>query len=179
MCPTPETIAGSLIEALKQRGLTVVTAESCTGGLVGAMLTDVPGSSAVYLGGWITYANAMKSRQLGVPMAVIQQHGAVSQQVACAMAQGAVERSGADLSVAVTGIAGPEGGGQDKPVGTVWFAVGFKRPAGGGAVVDTQAVMRVIPGGRQGIRGSAAQAAIQMLRLAVQGVALDTIDPGG
>lgn len=177
MSTTPSTVAGSLIELLQQRGLTVATAESCTGGLVGKMLTDVPGSSEVYLGGWITYANAMKSQQLGVPMATIEQYGAVSEPVARAMAQGALERSGADLSVAVTGIAGPGGGAQDKPVGTVWFAVAFKSANDDGAV-DTQAVVRVVSGDRQTIRDHAAKGAVQMLRLAVLGASLDTIDLG-
>ena len=159
---------------LKQRGLTVVTAESCTGGLVGAMLTDVPGSSDVYLGGWITYANAMKSGQLGIPTAIIEQYGAVSQPVARAMARGAIERSGADLSVAVTGIAGPGGGSPDKPIGTVWFAVGAKGTDIDGAV-DTQAVMRVVSGDRQTVREHAAKVAIQMLRFTVLGDSLDGV----
>ena len=177
MGTTPSTLAGSLIEILQQRGLTVATAESCTGGLVGKMLTDVPGSSEVYLGGWITYANAMKAQQLGVPMATIEQYGAVSEPVARAMAQGALERSGADLSVAVTGIAGPGGGGgsQDKPVGTVWFAVAFKSAHGDDAM-ETQAVVRVVPGDRQMVRSRAAKGAVQILRLAVLGDSLDTIN---
>jgi len=174
MRPTPSTLQGSLIELLHRRGLTVATAESCTGGLVGAMLTDMPGSSEVYLGGWITYANEMKSQQLGVSTATIEQYGVVSEPVARAMAQGAVERSGADLSVAVTGIAGPEGGSQDKPVGTVWFAVAFKGVDGDSAI-DTQAVMRVVPGDRQRVRDRAAKGAVQMLRFAVLGTSLDAI----
>ncbi len=91
--------------------------------MVGRLITDVPGSSAAYVGGWITYANAMKSGQLGVPEAMLEKHGAVSQAVARAMAQGALERAKADLAVAITGIAGPDGGTAEKPVGLVWIGL--------------------------------------------------------
>ncbi len=104
-------------------GLTVATAESCTAGLMAARLAERPGSSAYLLGGAITYANAAKVRQLGVDPALIERHGAVSVEVAEAMAAGAIERFGADVAVAITGIAGPGGGTEDKPVGTVHWCV--------------------------------------------------------
>lgn len=100
----------------------IVTAESCTGGLIAGALTDVPGSSEAVHGGYITYANEAKERMIGVPAALIQAHGAVSEQVARAMAEGALSASGVDIAVAVTGIAGPGGGTEGKPVGLVCFA---------------------------------------------------------
>jgi nicotinamide-nucleotide amidase len=100
----------------------MATAESCTGGMIAAHCTDLAGSSAWFERGFVTYSNAAKSELLGVPAAIIDQHGAVSEEVALAMALGACYRSHAQVSVAVTGIAGPSGGSEDKPVGTVWLA---------------------------------------------------------
>ncbi len=114
-----ERIQGCCLAA----GLTVATAESCTGGRIGDALTDVPGSSAYVLGGVIAYADAVKVALLGVPQGVIARHGAVSAQVAGAMASGARDRLGADLAVAVTGIAGPSGATPGKPVGLTYVAV--------------------------------------------------------
>lgn len=115
---------GRLARAILARsaGRRVVTAESCTGGMVAAALTDIPGSSAVVLGGFVTYSNAMKVDLLSVPMALITAHGAVSEPVARAMAEGARARAGADLAVAISGIAGP-GGSEFKPEGRVCFAL--------------------------------------------------------
>ena len=110
-----------LAEALKQRGWMLATAESCTGGMIAAACTDVAGSSEWFDRGFVTYSNAAKTEMLGVPADVISQHGAVSEEVAQAMAFGAVKHSHAQVSIAVTGIAGPSGGSIDKPVGTVWF----------------------------------------------------------
>jgi PncC family amidohydrolase len=104
------------------RGLTVVTAESCTGGLVAHELTEIPGSSGYFLGGIVAYADATKRTGLGVPAELIERHGAVSAQVARSMAEGARQRLGADLAVAVTGIAGPAGGTEAKPVGLTYVA---------------------------------------------------------
>lgn len=104
----------------RARGLTLATAESCTGGMVAARLTDVPGSSDVFLGGVVAYADSLKRSELGVPAEVLELHGAVSAETAAAMAQGARERLGADVAVAVTGIAGPGGGTAEKPVGLVY-----------------------------------------------------------
>jgi nicotinamide-nucleotide amidase len=111
-----------LLEGLASAGLVLATAESCTGGLVGRYLTDVPGSSRWYWGGAVTYADAAKERLLGVPGSVLDQHGAVSAETASAMARGILAVSGAGLSLAVSGIAGPDGGTEEKPVGTVWIA---------------------------------------------------------
>jgi nicotinamide-nucleotide amidase len=116
--------AAELLEAYRDRGETVATAESCTGGLVAATLTAIPGSSDVFERGFVTYSNSAKSEMLGVPFWLIERHGAVSEDVARAMAGGALTHSHASLAVAVTGIAGPEGDIQEKPVGLVYFAAG-------------------------------------------------------
>ena len=123
----PELV-DALARALKARGLTMATAESCTGGLIAGACTEVSGSSDWFERGFVTYSNAAKTELLGVPMALIEQHGAVSEPVASAMAAGAVAHSPAPLALAVTGVAGPTGGSPEKPVGTVWF--GWATPAG-------------------------------------------------
>ena len=105
------------------RGVTVATVESCTGGLIGHLITEVPGSSAYYVGGFVTYSDAQKRAAVGVGEDVLAAHGAVSAQVAMAMAVGGRERTGADLAVSVTGIAGPDGGTAQKPVGLTYVAV--------------------------------------------------------
>jgi nicotinamide-nucleotide amidase len=124
---TPELVLALAIE-LKTRGLMMATAESCTGGLIAGACTDVSGSSDWFERGFVTYSNAAKSELLGVPTELIAQHGAVSEPVARAMAAGARAHSPAQVTVAVTGVAGPTGGSADKPVGTVWF--GWATPAG-------------------------------------------------
>jgi nicotinamide-nucleotide amidase len=123
----PELV-DALAQALRARGLTMATAESCTGGLIAGACTEVSGSSDWFERGFVTYSNAAKTELLGVPMALIEQHGAVSEPVARAMAAGAVAHSPAPLALAVTGVAGPSGGSAEKPVGTVWF--GWATPAG-------------------------------------------------
>lgn len=115
--------AKAVIETLKARGERVVTAESCTAGLVAAALTTVPGASEVVHGGFVTYANAAKTRMLNVPARLISDYGAVSSQCAWSMADGARNKARADVAVAITGIAGPDGGSEKKPVGLVHFAV--------------------------------------------------------
>lgn len=110
-----------LAEMLVQRGWRMVSAESCTGGLIAAACTDLPGSSNWFERGFVTYSNAAKTELLGVPAALIAAHGAVSEPVARAMAAGAVRHASAQVAVAVTGVAGPSGGSPGKPVGTVWF----------------------------------------------------------
>ncbi len=117
-----------LIDVLRTRGLRLATAESCTGGLIGATLTEVAGASDVFEGGLVTYSNAAKTRLLGVPQALLAAHGAVSREVAEAMARGALERLESDMAVAVTGIAGPGGASEAKPVGLVHVA-GIRRDA--------------------------------------------------
>lgn len=114
--------AGDLVAACRARGLVLATAESCTGGLVAALLTEVPGSSAALDRGFVTYSNAAKADMLGVPPALIAAEGAVSEGVARAMATGALARSRADVAVSITGVAGPGGGTAAKPVGLVHFA---------------------------------------------------------
>lgn len=116
------SLCEQLAQALQSRGWMMATAESCTGGLIAARCTDLSGSSLWFERGFVTYSNAAKTEMLGVSAALITQHGAVSEPVACAMAQGALHHAHVQLSVAVTGIAGPTGGSADKPVGTVWFA---------------------------------------------------------
>jgi nicotinamide-nucleotide amidase len=145
-----------VLELLRERGLTLATAESCTGGLVGARLTDVAGSSDVFLGGVIPYSNAAKEAQLGVPAAVLDAYGAVSAEVAAAMAHGARARLEADVAVAVTGIAGPGGGTAAKPVGLVY--VHAAGPMG-------ERELRLdFPGDRETIRGRATVAALHVVR---------------
>lgn len=112
----------TLAQLLEQRGWMLATAESCTGGMIAAKCTDLAGSSNWFERGFVTYSNASKCELLGVPAELIARDGAVSETVARAMAQGAVGRSGAQVAIAVTGVAGPTGGSPDKPVGTVWFA---------------------------------------------------------
>ncbi|WP_343293381.1 CinA family protein [Vandammella animalimorsus] len=114
----------ALAEHLLRSGRMLVTAESCTGGLLAAACTELPGSSRWFERGLVTYSNAAKQQLLGVPAALIEREGAVSQAVALAMAHGALAHTPAQLSVAITGIAGPDGGSPAKPVGTVWFAWG-------------------------------------------------------
>ncbi len=124
--PFGASLEEAVVERLAQTGKKLATAESCTGGLIAKRVTDVPGASAVFEYGWVTYANEAKTAMLGVPEAMLAAHGAVSEHVVRAMAEGALERSGADVAVAVSGIAGPGGGTPEKPVGTVWLAWAFK-----------------------------------------------------
>ena len=120
-------LARSVGQRLRKAGLMMATAESCTGGLLAKCLTDIDGSSDYFERGWITYSNAAKQAELGVPKRLIARHGAVSQAVALAMAKGAIDCSRARVSIAITGVAGPGGGTNAKPVGTVWIAWGFRR----------------------------------------------------
>jgi competence/damage-inducible protein CinA-like protein len=145
-----------VLEACRGRGWTLGTAESCTGGLVAGRLTSVPGASDCFRGGIVAYENDVKERTLGVPAALIEQHGAVSAEVAASMAQGARERLAADIAVAVTGIAGPGGGTPEKPVGLVFLHL--SGPMG-------EVPLRVeLPGGRDLIRSRSAVAALHLLR---------------
>ena len=140
---------------LRERKLTISTAESCTGGLVCKRLTDVPGSSAYVIGGVIAYDNKVKTAELDVGADLLDQYGAVSEPVVRAMAEGALRRFGTDTAIAVTGIAGPAGGSEDKPVGLVWHAAALK-----GRV---EARKFVFPGDREEIRERAAQAGLALL----------------
>jgi nicotinamide-nucleotide amidase len=118
------SLAQRVLELLEQHDKTIATAESCTGGLIASMLTRTPGSSAAFHAGFVTYADHIKSSVLGVRRQTLRKHGAVSEPVVIEMAQGALEKSGADYAIAVSGVAGPDGGSDDKPVGTVWLAWG-------------------------------------------------------
>jgi len=116
-------LAQQVIVTLKKDGLTIATAESCTGGLVTAALTSISGSSDAVYGGFVTYANEAKIAMVGVPYAILKQYGAVSRHTAIAMAEGAMHGAGVNVAVAITGVAGPNGGTEEKPVGLVHFAV--------------------------------------------------------
>jgi competence/damage-inducible protein CinA-like protein len=145
-----------VLDACREQGLTLAVAESCTGGMVAERLTSVPGSSRVFLGGVVAYANEVKARELGVADEVLERHGAVSAEAAAAMAAGARERLGADVAVAVTGIAGPDGGSDEKPVGLVYL---HAEAPGGSRSADF-----VFPGDRDGIRRRAAVTALHLVR---------------
>jgi nicotinamide-nucleotide amidase len=147
-----------LLAELEARGATLALAESCTGGLVAELVTDVPGSSRVFLGGVVAYSNAAKAALLGVDTALIETHGAVSEPVARAMAEGARARFGASIAAAVTGVAGPDGGTADKPVGLVHFAVASER--------GTRVKVVTFTGNRSDIRKRAAFAALALVRRA-------------
>lgn len=149
--------AGALLERCRQRGLRLATAESCTGGLVAALLTEIAGSSDVVEGGFVTYSNAAKSALLGVPAALLEMHGAVSEPVARAMAEGALARTRADRAVAITGIAGPGGGVPGKPVGLVWFGLAVRHGATRAERRDFGAI------GRHEVRLASVAVALDML----------------
>jgi len=149
--------AEKLLEASRAQGLRIATAESCTGGLVAALLTEIAGSSDVFGRGFVTYSDKAKEELLGVPAALLRQHGAVSEAVARAMAHGAVRNSTAQLSVAVTGIAGPGGGSEEKPVGLVHIAA-----ARAGTATATQ-VCRFGDIGRDQVRLKTVEAALTLL----------------
>lgn len=148
--------ARRVLDICAERGLMAATAESCTGGLVAAALTAIAGSSSVVDRGFVTYSNEAKAEMLGVPMALIQQHGAVSEPVARAMAEGALAHSRAQVSVSITGIAGPGGGSADKPVGLVHFAAARQ----GGI---TRACHHVFTGDRDSVRAQAVLTALNLL----------------
>ena len=120
------TEAAKIIAAANEKNIRIATAESCTGGLIGAALTAISGSSSCFDGGIIAYSNDVKIKQLNVPADMIETHGAVSETVVCAMAKGARDALGVDLAISVTGIAGPSGGSPQKPVGTVWVGIATK-----------------------------------------------------
>jgi len=148
--------AAALLADLRGRGHMIATAESCTGGLIAAALTHIPGSSDVVDRGFVTYSNAAKTQMLGVPAELIERVGAVSQDVAAAMAEGALQRSQADVAVAVTGIAGPGGGSVDKPIGLVWFGLARR-----GEATLTRRV--VFPGDRAAVRAGTVATAFAMV----------------
>lgn len=156
-----DTLPGVLGQLLQERSYQIALAESCTGGLLGSMITDVPGSSEYFGAGYITYSNHAKHSMLGVPLELIAEHGAVSAACAEAMAAGARRASGADVGIAITGIAGPDGGTAEKPVGTVYIAV----VAPEGALVEKLALR----GERAAIRARSAKTAMNLARLLLLG----------
>lgn len=160
-----ETLIERAMRRLIDAGKTVAAAESCTGGMLGEMLTRRPGSSRAFLGGAITYSNAEKVRQLGVREATLASHGAVSEQTVREMALGARERFAADLAVAVSGVAGPDGGSPDKPVGTVWLALAGPGGEPGGDGVTTKKL--AWPGARDQIRTLASWWALKLIDEAI------------
>ena len=153
----PEAVA--LGEGLLRARWRVATAESCTGGWIAKLLTDIAGSSQWFERGWVTYSNAAKQQELGVAPEVLEGHGAVSEPVVRAMAAGALARAGVEIAVAVSGVAGPGGGSAEKPVGTVWVAWAWQSPAG----LRTEAAHHLLPGDRAAIRRQTALLALQGL----------------
>ena len=156
------TLAETLVHAASEAGLTIATAESCTGGMVCAAVTDVPGASSVLLGGVVAYANTAKIDLLSVPAGLLAQYGAVSEETARAMAEGARVRFGADIAVSTTGIAGPGGATPEKPAGLVWFAVS--------TVQGTHATMKRMTGAdRYAVRSRATAVALDLVRREILG----------
>jgi nicotinamide-nucleotide amidase len=154
----PEVVA----RLLRERALRLALAESCTGGLLAARLTEVPGASHFLERAFVAYSNRAKVEELGVEAAVVERHGAVSEEVAAAMAEGARRRSGAEVGVGITGIAGPDGGTTEKPVGLVYVALD--------GALGTRVRKAVFPGGRERVRFQATQAALEMLRRGLLGL---------
>jgi nicotinamide-nucleotide amidase len=152
--------ADLLVKALRDKNWSLATAESCTGGLLAGAITDVAGSSCVFDRGFVTYSNAAKADMLGIPLELIEQHGAVSEVIARKMAEGALMYSNADISVAITGIAGPGGGSTDKPLGLVHFACATKNKT-------KHSEVRFGDLGRAVVRQAAVKHAVQMVLLAL------------
>jgi nicotinamide-nucleotide amidase len=157
-----DTFPGVVGNALRNKGLTLAVAESCTGGLVGSMITSVAGSSDYLLADLVTYANSAKEKVLKVNPEVLRAHGAVSAETAAEMAEGVIRIAGSDLAIAITGIAGPGGGTDEKPVGTVWFGLAQKGQG-------TATVHRMLPGDRQRIQTLAAYLALRLVWRAALG----------
>jgi len=147
-------LSDDLFNALKQRGLLLATAESCTGGMIASTITDKAGSSAIFERGFVTYSNAAKIELLAVPHELLEEHGAVSAEVAAAMAAGALEHSNADIAVSCTGIAGPDGGTDTKPVGLVYIGLVSKS-------VQSAAFEHYFNGDRNAVRKQTVEAALQ------------------
>lgn len=154
------SLAATVVRLAREAGARLAVAESCTGGLVASAITDVPGASDVFVGGVVAYANEAKVEVLAVDPQLLQRHGAVSGEVAAVMAEGVRDRCGATLAVSTTGIAGPEGGTEAKPVGLVWFGRA-------GSAIATTADQRVFPGDRTSVRGRATVFALDSFRRAL------------
>jgi nicotinamide-nucleotide amidase len=156
------SLEATVIHLLREKGKKLATAESCTGGLIANRLTNVPGSSEVFTHGWVTYANEAKTDQLHVANDLLEKHGAVSEEVARAMAEGALRESGADFALSVTGIAGPTGGTEEKPVGTAWLGLAVR-----GEETQTNKVFH--PRNRKDFKQAVSQSALNVLRLELMG----------
>ncbi|WP_428490147.1 CinA family protein [Rhodopila sp.] len=152
--------AEALLAECRSRGMMLATAESCTGGLIAAALTAIAGSSDVLDRGFVTYSNDSKTEMIGVPLALIETHGAVSEEVARAMAEGTLARSRAAIALSVTGVAGPGGGSAEKPVGLVCFGLA-------GTAQPTRSERQVFPGDRTSIRAASVVHAFAMIRAAL------------
>lgn len=155
-----QQLALSVGDHLLARAETLVTAESCTGGWIAKACTDVAGSSRWFLGGVVAYSNSLKVALLGVPEGLLAQHGAVSEPVVSAMAAGAMARAGGTVSVAVSGVAGPDGGTADKPVGTVWLAWAWRQQDGS---LRTESRREQFPGARDEVRRWTVRCALERL----------------
>ena len=151
-----QSLANELGQVLKQKKIRLATAESCTGGGLGYWITSVPGSSVWYERGFITYTNKSKIEMLNVKPHTLDMFGAVSEPVVLEMAEGALSQSNADITIAVSGIAGPDGGSPDKPVGTVWIAYAGKN-------MRTETVVDVFPGDREAVRLGTIKRALENL----------------
>lgn len=156
------TLAASVLDALKQQNMRLTTAESCTGGQIAAQLTEVPGASEVFEAGFVTYSNRMKTAMLDVSENLLEHHGAVSEAVVIAMLEGALAHSGADCGIAVSGIAGPDGGTEEKPVGTVWIAWGSA------GAIHTRCLQ--FPGSRRWFQSMVSATALDLTRRMLLGI---------
>lgn len=151
------SLVRELAECLLRGGRSLATAESCTGGWISKALTDLPGSSQWFGFGLVTYSDEAKQRLLGVRASTLERHGAVSEQVVEEMARGVLQQSGAELGLAVSGVAGPGGGSEDKPVGTVWFAWSWRESGG----IQVQTGLQRFAGDRESVRRQAVMFALQ------------------
>jgi len=154
--PRLHQLSETLGRLLKEHGLTLALAESCTGGLVASLITDIPGSSEYFDSGVVSYSSEAKSELLGVDERIIKEHGAVSRECAVAMADGIRKRRGVSVALSVTGIAGPGGGSREKPVGTVYIALSSDK--------GSQGKLHRFEGGRREVREQTAKASLQILR---------------
>lgn len=171
-------VAAAVGRRLAQADLTLTTCESCTGGLVGAAATEVPGSSAWYRGGWVTYDNAMKTERLGVPAALLAEYGAVSAETAAAMAVGGLERAPADHALSLTGIAGPGGATPGKPIGTVWIGHAMRFEREGAPMIGVRARRFRLRGDRATVRERGVTASLALLRMVLDGDEPAPPEPG-
>ncbi len=176
--PVDTTLPERVVDLLKQQNARLVTAESCTGGMLSSLLVDVPGASDVFWGGFVTYSNEAKMKHLGVSADTLARHGAVSRETAREMAENPLRSGGLEgvlFSLSTTGVAGPGGGTPEKPVGTVWTACSRRDAAGGGA---TRTKVLRIDADRNGVRTRAAYAALALLRESLLGLPAGDGAPG-